>query len=126
MDGRRPKPSFKVGDYVLVGRPTKGTLNIATKTGVLLVTEVHGSGVSELRGSDGVQIYEQVKNVAHSPVPVLDPIVGTTTTERVDPIHCREWGRRGDEGRMVFRDLCNEENHLWCVIYCLDSVPIGH
>ena len=26
----RPKPSFKVGDFVLVGRQTKGTLDIAT------------------------------------------------------------------------------------------------
>ena len=73
----RPKVSFKVGDYVLVGRQTKGTMDIATHPGVMQVSEVRNGGVLELRGSDGVRITEQVKNVAHLLVPVLDPVVDT-------------------------------------------------
>ena len=108
----RPKPNFKVGEDVLVGRQTKGTLDIATYPQVLQVTEVKGHGVLELEGSDGVRICEQVKNVAHCPVPVLDPVVGTGLVERVDPIHCRECGRRGDAPGMVLCDVCNEGYHI--------------
>ena len=42
----RPKPFFKVGDFVLVGRQTRGTLDIATHPGVLQVTGLRGSGVT--------------------------------------------------------------------------------
>ena len=59
---------LKVGDYMLVGRQTKGTPDISTHSGVLQVTEVRSTGVLELQGSDGVRICEQVKNVAHCPV----------------------------------------------------------
>ena len=54
----RPKPNFKVGDFVLVGRQTKGTPDIAKHLGALQVTKVRGSGVLELPGSDGVRICE--------------------------------------------------------------------
>ena len=66
----------------------------------------------ELRGSDGVRICEQIKNVAHYPEPILNPIVDTTTIKRVDLIHCRDCGHRGDEGRMVLCDVCNEGYHM--------------
>ena len=121
----RPKPSFKVGEYVLVGRQTKGSLDIVAHPGVLQVPEVWGLGVLELWGSDGVRTCEQVKNMAHYPVQVLDPIVDTKTMVCVVQIHCRECGRRGDEKRMVLCDTCNEGYHQWCVISCLYSVPDG-
>ena len=60
-----PKVSLKVGDYVLVVRQTKGTLDISTHPRVLQVTRVRSTGVLELQGSDGVWICEQMKNVAH-------------------------------------------------------------
>ena len=74
---------------------------------------MRGSGVLELRGSDGVRICEQVKNVAHCPVPMLDAIVDTTTLKRMDSIHCRQCGHMGDEGRMVLCEVGNEGYHLW-------------
>ena len=58
----RPKSSFKVGAFVMVGRQTKGTLDIVTHSGVLQVAKLKGSGVLELQGSDGVKICEQVRN----------------------------------------------------------------
>ena len=81
-----PKVTFKVRDYVMVGRQTKGTLDTLTHPRVLQVSEVRSMRVLELQGSDGVRICEQVKNVAHCPVPVLDPVVDTGMVERVDPI----------------------------------------
>ena len=71
----RPKPSFKVGDFVLVGRQTKETLDIATHLEVLQGVEVRRSSVLELQGSDGVRICEQVKNVAHCLVPAQGLVV---------------------------------------------------
>lgn len=79
-----------------------------------------------LWGSDGVWISEQVKHVAHCPLPVLHPIADTTTMDCVDPIHYWHCGRRGDERRMVLCGLCNEGYHSWCVTPCLDSDPVGH
>ena len=108
----RPMVSFKVGDYVLVGRQTKGTLDISTHPGVLQVTEVRSAGVLEFQGSDGVRICEQVKNVAHCPVPVLDPVVDTSLVTRVDPIHCQQCGRRSGESRTVLCDVCNVGYHI--------------
>ena len=110
---------------MLVGRQTKGTSDNATHPGVLLLTKVRDSGVLELQGGDGVRICEQIKNVAHCPVPVLDPTVDASRIERVDPIHCRECGRRGDEERMVLCDVCNEGYHIWCLTPSLDRVPAG-
>ena len=39
------------------------------------MTKVRGLGVLELQGSERVRICEQVKNMAHCSVSVLDPIV---------------------------------------------------
>ena len=121
----RPKPRFKVGECVLVGRQTKGKLDIATHTEVLQVTEVKGNGLLELQGSDGVRICEQVKNAAHCSVPVLDPSVDTGLVDRVDPIHHHECGKRSDAPRMVLCDVCNVGYHIWCVTPSFDNVPEG-
>ena len=55
-----------------------------------------------------MRICEQVKNVAHYPMPVLDPVVDTGLVEKVDPIHCHECGRRG-----------------WCCVLC-DVWNVGY
>ena len=121
----RPKVSFKVGDYVVVGRQLKGTLDISTHPGVLQVTKVRSTGVLELQGSDGVRISEQVKNVAHCPVLVLDPVVNTGLVMRVDPIHFQQCGRRSGESKMVLCDVCNVGYHIWCLTLAMDDVLAG-
>ena len=108
-----------------MGRQTLGTLDISTHPGVLQVTEVRSTRVLELRGSDGVRICGQVKNVAHFPVPVLDPVVDMGLVERVDPIHCQHCGRRSGESKMVLCDVCNVGYHIWCLTPAMDDVPAG-
>ena len=99
--------------------------DIATHPGVLQVSEVRSAGVLVLRGSDGVRITEQVKNVAHCSVPVLDLVVDTGLVERVEPIHCQQCGRRSGEANMMLCDVCNVGYHIWCLTPPLDIVPMG-
>ena len=110
---------------MLVGRQIKGTLDISTHPRVLQVTEVRSPGVLELQESDGVRICEQVKNVGHCLVPVLDPVVYMGLVERVDLIRCQQCGGRSGESKMVLCDLCNVGYHIWCLTPSMDDVPAG-
>ena len=105
----------KLGDFVLMGRQTKGTLDIATHPGVVQVTELRGSGVLDVQGSDGVRICEQIKNVAYCPV------------------RLRGWTRFTivSAGGGVMKGgwccvLCvTRVTTFWCLSPSLDEVPAG-
>ena len=49
---------------MLVKRPTKGAVGIKTHPKVLKVVQLRESGVVVLEGRNGVQVHEQIKNVA--------------------------------------------------------------
>ena len=72
-----------------------------------------------------MRMCEQVKNVAHCLVPVLDPVVDTGMVERMDPIHCQQCGRRSGESKKVLCDVCNVGYHIWCLTLAMDDVPGG-
>ena len=68
----KPKASFAVGDYVMVRRATKNTLQAPTHPHVLRIVELRASGVVILEGSDATRCTKQMKDVAHCPLPILD------------------------------------------------------
>ena len=68
----KPKASFSVGDYVMVKRETKNTLQAPAHPHVLRIVELRASGVVILEGSDAARCTKQMKDVAHCPLPILD------------------------------------------------------
>ena len=68
----RPKATFQPGDYVMIRQVTKTTLQAPSRPHVLRIVEMKESGVALMEGSDAARCEEQVKNVAHCPLPILD------------------------------------------------------
>ena len=48
------------------------TLDVLASPHILRVVEIKPTGVAVLEGSDGARVEEQVKNIAHSRLPILD------------------------------------------------------
>ena len=59
----KPKASFAVGDYVMVKRETKNTLQAPAHPHVLRIVELRASGVVILEGSDAARCTKQMKDV---------------------------------------------------------------
>ena len=68
-----PKATFTPGDYVLLKQQTKNCLLSPARPYILRVVELRPSGVAVLEGRDATQCQRQVKDIAHSPLPILDP-----------------------------------------------------
>ena len=111
----RPKASFKAGDYVLLKQKRKNTLDVPARPHILRVVEVKSSGVAVSEGSDAARIEEQIKNLAHNPLPILDPNTYLERFNRSATLQCRVCGRRIGGRHMVLCDTCNQGYHLWCL-----------
>ena len=110
-----PKTSFKAGDYVLLKKKTKHTLDVPARLHVLRVVEVKDSEVVVLGRSDAARIEEQLKNIAHNPLPILDHNLYLERLYREAIMHCRVCGRRSGSIYMVLCQPCNQGYHLWCL-----------
>ena len=69
----RPKANFQPGDYVLLRQKKLDCLQPPARPHILRVVELRPSGVVVLEGSDATRVQRQVKDIAHSPLPILDP-----------------------------------------------------
>ena len=61
----RPKAKFKVGDFVMLKRPTTSSLVVNTRPHILRIVELRDSGIAVLGGRDGTTMQEQVKPIPH-------------------------------------------------------------
>ena len=57
---------------MLLKQQTDNTLDASVGPHVLRVVEMRPSGVAVLEGSDAARIEEQIKNIAHNPLHILD------------------------------------------------------
>ena len=121
----RPKASFAPGDYVMIRQKTKNTLEAISRPHVLRVVEVRDSGVVVMEGSDAARREEQVKNVAHCPLPILDTRLYPGRYFRAPTKQCRVCGERRRGSKMVLCDTCQDGFHLWCLSPPLLQVPDG-
>ena len=116
---------FKVGDFVLLKRPTASSLEVNTRPHILRIVEPRDLGIAVLGGRDRTTMQEQVKHIAHCTVPVGDKRVYPELYDRGETIHCRVCGLRSYPKRMVLCDKCNEGYHTWCLTPPLVGVPEG-
>ena len=119
----RPKASFAPGDYVMLRQVTTSTLEAPSRPHVLRIVEVKPSGVVLMEGSDAARREEQIKNVAHCPLPILDTKMYPERYFRGPSLHCRVCGTRRRGSKMVVCDKCNAGCHIWCLDVPLMRVP---
>ena len=119
----RPKATFAVGDFVLLKKKKKNTLDPPVRPHVLRVVELRKSGVAILQGSDATTLSHQVSKLAHCSVPVIDTNLYPETFVRTDKVHCQRCGNRRPFATMLLCDICNEGWHTTCLEIPLDKAP---
>ena len=123
--GWEPKASFAPGDYVMVRQVTKNTLQAPARPHVLRIVELKPSGVVLMEGSDAARCEEQIKNVAHCPLTILDTKLYPGRYYRGPSVHCGRCGLRKDGAKMVLCEACQKGYHLWCMDVPLLHIPEG-
>ena len=111
----RPKLTFKPRDFVLMKQVQEDTLDVPPRPHILRVVEIKPSRVAVLEGSDAARVEEQVKNIAHGQLPIMDH---NTYPERFyggSTLHCRVCGLRSRGSKMVLCDMCYHGYHIWCL-----------
>ena len=121
----KPKASFSVGDYVMVKRETKNTLQAPAHPHVLRIVELRASGVVILEGSDAARCTKQMKDVAHCPLPILDTTLHPGRYWRGASKKCQQCGLPNDGKNMVLCDGCQEAYHVYCMRVPLLAPPKG-
>ena len=121
----KPKASFSPGDYVMVKRETKNTLQPSAHPHVLRIVELRGSGVVILEGSDAARCTKQMKDVAHCPLPILDTSLHPGRYYRGASKRCQQCGTLDDGKHMVLCDGCQEAYHIYCMKVPLLARPSG-
>ena len=121
----RPKATFQPGDYVMIRQVTENTLQAPSRPHVLRIVELKDSGVVVMEGSDAARWEEQVKNVAHCPLPILDTKMYPVRYYRGPSVHCRVCGTRHRGSKMVLCEACQHGYHIWCLDKPLLRVPDG-
>ena len=121
----KPKASFAVGDYVMVKRETKNTLQAPAHPHVLRIVELRASGVVILEGSDAARCTKQMKDVAHCPLPILDTTLHPGRCWRGASQKCQQCGLPHDWKNMVLCDGCQEAYHVYCMRVPLLAPPKG-
>lgn len=118
----RPKAEFKVGDFVLLRRPRRSTLDGATRLHIVRVVERKESGVVVLGGRDASRMEEHVRHIAHCQVPIEDTRTYPELFTRGETLHCQACGSRKNTKKMVLCDMCKEGYHLGCLEQPLERV----
>ena len=121
----RPKASFAPGDYVMVKRETKNTLEAPSYPHVLRIVELRKSGVVILEGSDAARCTKQMKDVAHCPLPILDTTLHPGRYWRGASRKCMGCGDHKDAKNFVMCDGCQEGYHVYCMRVPLLAPPAG-
>ena len=121
----RPKASFAPGDYVMVKRETKNTLQAPSYPHVLRIVELRKSGVVILEGSDAARCTKQMKDVAHCPLPILDTTLHPGRYWRGASRICMGCGDHKDGKNFVMCDGCEEGYHVYCMRVPLLAPPVG-
>ena len=110
----RPKATFKPRDYVLLKQQTKNCLLPPARPHILRVVELRSSGVVMLERRDAARCQRQVKDIAHSPLPILDASLQPERFYRAPTLCCRVCGSRSGGPTMGLCDRCNQGYHIWC------------
>lgn len=118
-----PKASFSRGDFVMIRHVTNNTVDAPVRPHAVRIVEIKPSGVVLLEGSDVARREEQLKNVAHCPLPLLDTKMHPMRYYRGPSVHSRVCGTRQRATKMVLCDTCNEGCHPWCLDKPLMRVP---
>ena len=121
----KPKASFALGDYVMVRRETKNTLQVPAYPHVLRIVELRASGVVILEGSDAARCTRQMRDVAHCPLPFLDTTLHPGRYYRGASVACHGCGEKNDGKNMVLCDGCQEGYHIYCMKVPLLAHPTG-
>ena len=111
----RPKASFAPGDIVMLRQVIKSTLEAPSRPHVLRIVEIKPSGVVLMEGSDAARREEQIKDIAHCPLPILDTNIYPERYFRGPSLHCQVCGTRQWGSKMVLCDKCNARCHIWCL-----------
>ena len=119
----RPKASFQPGDYVLLKQKKKDCLQLPARPHILRVVELRPSGVVVLEGSNAARVQQHVMDIAHSPLPILDPSLHPDRFYRGPNLHCKVCGFKNRASKMILCDRCDEGYHIWCVEPPLMRVP---
>ena len=90
---------------------------------ILRIVELRPSGIVALEGSDAARAQRQIKDVAHSTLPILDPALHPERFYRGPTLHCRVCGGKAKGPKMVLCDTCNQGYHVWCLDKPLARVP---
>ena len=121
----RPKATFQPGDYKLLKQKKKDCPQAPARPHILRVVELRPSGVVVLEGSDAARVHRQVKDIADSPLPILDPSLHPDRFYRGPNLHCRVCGCTNRAGKFIMCDKCNKGYHIWCLEPPLMRVPEG-
>ena len=111
----RPKASFAPRDFVMLRQVIKSTLEAPSRPHVLRIVEVKPSGVVLMEGSDAARREEHIKDIAHSPLPILDTNKYPECYFRGPSLHCQVYGTRQRGSTMVVCDECNAGCHIRCL-----------
>ena len=112
----RPKASFQPNDYVMIRQVTDNTLEAPARPHVLRIVGVKESGVVLMEGSDATRCEEQIKNLAHCPLPILDTRMNPKRYYQGPSVHCRACGTWHRETKMHC-EACQHGYHLLLGLY---------
>ena len=102
----RPKANFQPGDYVLLKQKQKNCLQPPARPHILRIVELRPSGIVILEGSDAARTQRQIKDVAQSPLPILDLALHPYRFYRGPTLHFRVCeGRAQGPKTLVTRDI---------------------
>ena len=90
---------------------------------VLRIVEIRPSGPVVMEGSDAARREEQIKNIVHCPLPILDTNMYPERYFRGPSLHYFVCGTRHRSAKMVICDKCNGGCHIWCLDVPLMRVP---
>ena len=118
-----PKAKFEPGDYVMLKQAKHTALEPIARPHVLRIVKIWPSGAVVMEGSDTARSEEQIKNIAHCPLPILDTNMYPERYFRDPSLHCFVCGTRHRASKMVICDKCNGGCHIWCLDVPLMRVP---
>ena len=90
----RPKAKFAPGDYVMLRQAKHTALEPIARPHVLRIVEIRPSGAVVMEGSDAARQEEQIKNIAHCPLPILDTNMYLERYFHGPSLHCFVCGTR--------------------------------